>query len=191
VRRGRREDVDHPAGRLGGADGDRAGEPGGTALHEVGLQVGTGSLVGEPHLTSARPGGQPFDYRPGRHPAVEVAARLLAQRRAALDIAYVIHDLEGEGELVGVPHQGAQPIVVDVACRAAVGAGQPEQGARLGRDHEFVMPTQGGVVDSGRQGLDELAEGDVREPIAIGDAWDLTELGENRRVVGQHAREHL
>ena len=81
---------------------------------------------------------------------------------AALDVAHVVHDLEGEGELVGVPHQGAQPIVVDGARRAAVRAGQPEQGAGLRAGHEFVMPAQGGVVDGGWQGLDELAEGEVR-----------------------------
>ena len=53
---------------------------GGPAVHEVGLQLGTGSLLGEPHLARARPDGQPFDYRPGRHPAVEVAAGVLAKR---------------------------------------------------------------------------------------------------------------
>ena len=91
----------------------RAGDLGGPSVHQVSLQLGTGSLFREPHLARVWPHGQPFDHRLGRHPAVEIATGVLAKRRGALDIAHVIHDLEGEGELVGVTRQGAQPVVVD------------------------------------------------------------------------------
>ena len=137
------------------------------------------------------PHGQPFDHRPGRHPSVEVAGGLLAQRGAALDVADVIHDLKGEGELVCVSHQGAQLIVVEAARRAAVRAGQPEQRASLRPGHEFVVPAHGGVVDGRWQGLDELPERQVRDAVEVGDAGGLTEPREHRRVVGQHSCEYL
>jgi len=105
----------------------RAGDLGGPSVHQVSLQLGTGSLFREPHLARAWPHGQPFDHRLGRHPAVEIATGVLAKRRAALDIAHVIHDLEGEGELVGVTRQGAQPVVVDANHGGTDGA-SPQDG---------------------------------------------------------------
>jgi len=87
----------------------RAGDLGGPSVHQVSLQLGTGSLFREPHLARVWPHGQPFDHRLGRHPAVEIATGVLAKRRGALDIAHVIHDLEGEGELVGVTRQARSP----------------------------------------------------------------------------------
>ena len=88
-------------------------------------------------------------------------------------------------------HQGAQLIVVEAARRAAVRAGQPEQRAGLRPGHEFVVPAHGGVVDGRWQRLDELPDRQVRDTVEVGDAGDLTEPREHRRVVGQHACEYL
>lgn len=137
------------------------------------------------------PHGQPFDHGPGRHPSVEVASSLLAQRGAALDVADVIHDLKGKGELVCVAHQDAKLIVVEAARRATVRTGQPEQRAGLRLGHDFVVSAHGGVVDGRWQGLDELPERQVRDAVEVGDARCLTEPREHRRVVGQHSCEYL
>ena len=93
--------------------------------------------------------------------------------------------------MVGVPHQGAQPIIVDTTRGAAVGAAQPEQGAGLRAGHEFIVVTHRGVVVGWRQRLDKLTQGEVGELVEVSDAVGLTEACENLWVVGDDPRENL
>jgi hypothetical protein len=52
------------------------------------------------------------------------------------------------------------------------------------------VPTQGGVV-VGWHGLNELAQGEVRELVEVSDAVSLTEACENLWVFGNDPREYL
>ena len=83
-----------------------------------------------------------------------------ALRRALIDEPEngAIHALLATS-LVG---QDKHKPAIDAARSAAVRAGKPEQGAGFCACYEFVVPAQGGGIEGGWQGLDELTERKVR-----------------------------